>query len=432
MRRICLVICLLAVPAPVLAGGDQYVVVQDRTLLHAKPDSGAGSVKSYAERPLRVVGRRGDWFEVDLELGQGAHCSRSQGGKANVRLRLFVRVRDALPVTRRATHRRFPDGSSIHLDKGFVVHPTIPRNVANLARSAGVRATYRPIKRGLIGGRGAPVYIRRSTRLEVGSEIFPLRPYTRVEIKRRSATRVLVQQRSRCHRLTGWIPAAALERPKPKGDELGGVEGGVEGGVVGGVLGGPAPGRRRPWLRLGTTLYWPDGTVAGVAARDLNLYRKLQTRGRRTCSKLRPAWDLSETTLCFGSTDIDWRKPRLGNLLGRGLPPPPPPPPPPSLKIVPQHTLESLRIAGNKQILPPKAVKLAMAERGQRRLVSTWKLCVSRAGTVDRALPLKSSGYITYDLRIRAELRRWRYRPFMVNGRATPVCTAVTFIYRQH
>jgi hypothetical protein len=28
-------------------------------------------------------------------------------------------------------------------------------------------------------------------------------------------------------------------------------------------------------------------------------------------------------------------------------------------------------------------------------------------------------------------MRTWRYRPFMVNGRRVPVCTSVTFIYRQ-
>ena len=42
-----------------------------------------------------------------------------------------------------------------------------------------------------------------------------------------------------------------------------------------------------------------------------------------------------------------------------------------------------------------------------------------------------SSGFPAYDQKIQREMRNWKYRPFMVNGKAAPVCTAVTFIYQQ-
>ena len=46
---------------------------------------------------------------------------------------------------------------------------------------------------------------------------------------------------------------------------------------------------------------------------------------------------------------------------------------------------------------------------------------------------LKSTGFPPYDQKIINTIRgEWRYRPFMVNGKAAPVCTAVTFIYSQH
>ena len=45
---------------------------------------------------------------------------------------------------------------------------------------------------------------------------------------------------------------------------------------------------------------------------------------------------------------------------------------------------------------------------------------------------LKSTGFGAYDSKIQSEMRSWRYRPYMMNGRAVPVCTAVTFIYSQH
>jgi hypothetical protein len=47
-------------------------------------------------------------------------------------------------------------------------------------------------------------------------------------------------------------------------------------------------------------------------------------------------------------------------------------------------------------------------------------------------MQLRSSGFAAYDEKIQATIRRdWRYRPFLVNGKATPVCTAFRFIYSQ-
>ena len=45
---------------------------------------------------------------------------------------------------------------------------------------------------------------------------------------------------------------------------------------------------------------------------------------------------------------------------------------------------------------------------------------------------LKSTGFPAYDNKILSKMRgEWRYKPYMVNGKAVPVCTAVTFIYSQ-
>ena len=44
---------------------------------------------------------------------------------------------------------------------------------------------------------------------------------------------------------------------------------------------------------------------------------------------------------------------------------------------------------------------------------------------------IKASGFPAYDQKIQREMRNWKYRPFMINGKAAPVCTAVTFIYQQ-
>lgn len=41
-------------------------------------------------------------------------------------------------------------------------------------------------------------------------------------------------------------------------------------------------------------------------------------------------------------------------------------------------------------------------------------------------------GVAAYDAKIAAELAKWRYSPYEVDGKPVPVCTAVTFSYRQH
>ena len=53
-------------------------------------------------------------------------------------------------------------------------------------------------------------------------------------------------------------------------------------------------------------------------------------------------------------------------------------------------------------------------------------------GNIAVVSKMKSTGFPAYDETIMNRIRgEWRYRPFQVNGKAVPVCTAVTFIYSQ-
>jgi hypothetical protein len=108
-----------------------------------------------------------------------------------------------------------------------------------------------------------------------------------------------------------------------------------------------------------------------------------------------------------------------------------PTPPPTGPQIVPQVAIEAVRLSGEKQIPPPAAVRAQMATDQIARLVTTWKMCLSASGTVEKLAPLMSSGFVAYDDEIRARMKEWRYSPFKVDGRAVPVCTSVTFIYNQ-
>jgi protein TonB len=113
------------------------------------------------------------------------------------------------------------------------------------------------------------------------------------------------------------------------------------------------------------------------------------------------------------------------------LPPPPPPPPAPP-KVVAAAALEPLRIAGVKEIVPDLDTKAQISADHRERVIATLKLCVDVDGSVFKVTPLKSSGYGAYDARLVAEIKNWKYRPFVVDGKAVPVCTAATFIYSQH
>ena len=98
-------------------------------------------------------------------------------------------------------------------------------------------------------------------------------------------------------------------------------------------------------------------------------------------------------------------------------------------KVVPQVALEAQRISGEKDIQPPNDVATQMARSG-KGTVGVVKMCLTSGGTVDKLSVLKSTNYPAYDNKIKSKMREWRYRPFQVNGKAVPVCTSVTFIYR--
>jgi periplasmic protein TonB len=109
--------------------------------------------------------------------------------------------------------------------------------------------------------------------------------------------------------------------------------------------------------------------------------------------------------------------------------PPPAPKPPPA---VAPTALEAQRIAGEKNIVPDDTTKNEIRSSGKDRIVSKYRLCIDAGGSVSTLSLVQSSSFADYDQKIAREMRQWRYRPFMVDGKAVPVCTVVTFIYSQH
>jgi TonB family protein len=108
-----------------------------------------------------------------------------------------------------------------------------------------------------------------------------------------------------------------------------------------------------------------------------------------------------------------------------------PPPPPPRELAVPAAALEASRVAGEREILPLAETRDAIAHDGRTRAVVAIKVCVDARGRVESATVLKSSGYPAYDQHLRTTIvGTWRYRPYLVNGTAMPVCAAVTLTYQ--
>jgi serine/threonine protein kinase len=113
------------------------------------------------------------------------------------------------------------------------------------------------------------------------------------------------------------------------------------------------------------------------------------------------------------------------------LPAPPPPVPVPPQTVAPT-ALDANRIAGERDIVPDPNTQSEIGRANVDKIMGTYKVCITAEGQVNTVVQLKSTGFPAYDSKIQSAIRgQWRYRPFMVNGRAVPVCTAVRFIYSQ-
>ena len=90
--------------------------------------------------------------------------------------------------------------------------------------------------------------------------------------------------------------------------------------------------------------------------------------------------------------------------------------------------LEPLRVAGTINITPSDEVKAAAQQTGHT-LRGTFKYCVDETGQVTNVTVLQTTQVEAYDAKIVREMQKWAYRPVVVDGHATAVCSAATFIF---
>lgn len=112
--------------------------------------------------------------------------------------------------------------------------------------------------------------------------------------------------------------------------------------------------------------------------------------------------------------------------------PPAPPAPPDGPLVIAPTSVEAMRIAGEKDIVPDAATKRELAAAGVDKVVTSYRLCLGSDGVPTLVLMVTSSGFPAYDAKIQAQMMQWRYRPYSVDGVAKKVCTGITFVYRQH
>jgi hypothetical protein len=96
---------------------------------------------------------------------------------------------------------------------------------------------------------------------------------------------------------------------------------------------------------------------------------------------------------------------------------------------VPSTLLEAQRLAGVTTILPDEATRRAIVATRREKITGSFKYCLDTSGAVTTISGLKSTGFPDYDTAIESGIRAWKFRPFEVNGKASPVCTASTFVY---
>ena len=119
----------------------------------------------------------------------------------------------------------------------------------------------------------------------------------------------------------------------------------------------------------------------------------------------------------------------VGGVLG--APPPPPPPPKPS-----GPKLVSASVGRAQLLIDPNAERyrvklpLVLARTGET-YTALLRLCVSAEGSVTSVQVLKGAG-AALDGQFPSVMGRWRYRPLMVDGVATPFCYLLRYEVSGH
>ncbi len=96
---------------------------------------------------------------------------------------------------------------------------------------------------------------------------------------------------------------------------------------------------------------------------------------------------------------------------------------------VPRSQME--RIEGELQIMPDDRGKNAMAKADIETLVGAVRYCVDTTGKVIDVVTLEPTGIPAYDARLVDGMKKWRFKPYLVDGNPVVACNAAVFVYNQ-
>jgi hypothetical protein len=109
---------------------------------------------------------------------------------------------------------------------------------------------------------------------------------------------------------------------------------------------------------------------------------------------------------------------------------PPAPVPPPKPKLVPAVELEKYRTAGEKRpSLPAGALRIAIRDRVQKITIGV-AFCLDASGAMQDVQLVKQSVYDDANAKILSDVKKWRFKPYLIAGKPGPVCTRQVFIYQ--
>jgi len=99
----------------------------------------------------------------------------------------------------------------------------------------------------------------------------------------------------------------------------------------------------------------------------------------------------------------------------------------------PSVYLDSLgtRIAGTSEIVPDSPTKIELAQNGNPPLAAGVRFCIDGSGKVSTVKVVAPSGLKVYDDELQSGVKAWAFKPYLRDGKAIPVCSAVTFHYSQ-
>jgi hypothetical protein len=89
------------------------------------------------------------------------------------------------------------------------------------------------------------------------------------------------------------------------------------------------------------------------------------------------------------------------------------------------------RTSGLTAITPTDQLKTAIQRAGVSALVGSFQYCLAPTGKVDSVDLIRSTGVPEYDAAIMSGMHVWQYDPYLDDGTAVPVCSAVEFHYNQ-